>query len=320
MLVVKGSDAGGSVTVERWSLQPLAKKGSQSFNELPQQPNGYALSPHGDGLASVVHFPRNQLQLSNFDTKAPVKTIAFPVERANTVPSMIGFLDPGHFCVRWTLGGITNYQIWSSSGATSRMVAPEMEFGSDNVAFSPNGHLLATIGHGTSGLQQILIYNLDTGMIARRISPTSESFKSDGLAFSPDSSQIGLCAVLSNVTTVLTFKVQTGAPLLSQMLTTADATPASAVAHPVNRAAESEATAGLLWLQDGLAWLVNGNDLYECTSGKQIGALNLPDVVNVQLAGSNSVLILQKTAEGGKKLVVAKWDDASLKAAIDKVK
>jgi predicted Zn finger-like uncharacterized protein len=316
-LVVKGSDAGGPVTVERWSVQPLAKKGSQSFSELPQQPNAYALSPHGDTLVAVVHFPRNQLEISNFESKAPPRVVPFPVERLNAVPSLTGFLDLSHYGVRWTFGGITNFQIWNTTASSSHMIAPEMEPGPNNIAFSPDGRWLATIGRGPMGVQQIILYNVGTGVVARRISPTSELFKSTGLAFSPDSTQIALCAVLSNVTTVLTFKVQNGLPVLSQMLGTADATPSNATAHPANGAAT---TPGLLWLQNGLAWLINGNDLYETTAGKNIGSLNLPDVLDLQLAGANSVLILQKTADNTKRLVVAKWDDAALKSAIDKVK
>jgi hypothetical protein len=318
-LVVKGSDAGGTVTVERWSVQPLAKKGTETFQELPDQPNAYAVSPQGGTLVAVINFPRHQIQISNFDTKVPPHTVNFPADKPDAIPSLVGFLDTTHYCVRWTLHGIVNYQVWNTFPSTSHMIVPAMEPGPNNVAFSPNGRWLATVAPGPMGVPQIILYNAETGMVIHRISPTSETFKSAGLAFSPDSSQIAVCAVLGSATSVLTFKVQGGTMIASQLLnTTSPPSTIVAIAHP--DAKETPTTPGLLWLQNGLAWLVDGNDLYETTAGKNIGSLNLPDVVDVQLAGTDSVLILQKNADNTKKLVVAKWDDAAIKAAADKVK
>ncbi len=114
------------------------------------------------------------------------------------------------------------------------------------------------------------------------------------------------------MTTLLSFKVQTGAPAYSGMLGAAPA--------PNAGERESQHPPGLLWLQNGLAWLVNGNDLYDTSSGKKIGSLNLPDLVDARLAGMDSVAFVQTTAEGTKKATIAKFDDLQIRAEAAKTK
>ncbi len=141
MLVVKASDS-GTVTAERWSVQPSAKKGVQTFSELPKQPNCYALSPNGSTLVAVVHFPKNQLQISSFDNKPPR---VFPLEEGSASPTLLGFIDNTHVCLRWNLGGMSKIQIWNTyAGSPSRTIPVELLGGArEEIATSPNGRLMA---------------------------------------------------------------------------------------------------------------------------------------------------------------------------------
>jgi hypothetical protein len=190
----------------------------------------------------------------------------------------------------------------------SRTITPERPEGDACIVFSPNGRFMATTGRGSNGEQELVLYNPDTGVVMRRITPTTSAFQLNGLAFSPDSMQIGMCATISSVQTLFSFKVATGASTYSGMLP--------------NKGTEMRSGAnggvpGLLWLQNGLAWLVDGNDLYDVTTGAKIGALQLPAMADEGLVGPDSIVLTQQLPDGTKKAIVARFDDAKFKGSAD---
>ncbi len=195
-----------------------------------------------------MHFPKDALHLASFDNKT-VRDI--PLDVPGATGRLVGFIDGNRFAIRWEMGGVVKVQIWNTFNATAtKTITPERPDNNACIVFSPNGRYMATTGRGTNGEQEVLIYNVETGMLFKRITPTTSAFQLNGLAFSPDSMQIGMCATISSVQTLFSFKVATGAPEYSGML------PNKGTEMP---SGANGGVPGLLWLQNGLAWLVDGN-------------------------------------------------------------
>jgi hypothetical protein len=223
----------------------------------------------------------------------------------------VTFLDSSPPRVITKIG--STLQLWNATSLkpAGMLTLPPGAFPESNgMAVSSNLRYVAIVANEGAGVQ-LTIYDPANPltMILRRIQATSTPVeKLIGIAFSPDSKQIAICVVMQEVTTVLPFNVSNGTPLFTPILSTRQPAPT-----------ERTLTPGFMWLQNGLGWLVEGNDLYD-TTGKKLGSLHLNNVTDARLVGTDSFLMLQQTQAGPKRAVLANFDDAKIKAAIDKFK
>lgn len=311
-VLAKTSDE-GIVTLEHWTLDPLAHKGSVGLVESPVLPASFVVSPKGDTVVACTHLPREQIQVLGFESNKPPQI--FPQRENPPVPPVaVAYLANINARVAIRAANILQFVDPIALRPTGNITLPgSVPDSPDATAVSPNSRYLAVVDNAPSGTQ-IIIYDPETsgiGMVYRRIQATSKPVERViGLAFSPDGKQIALCAVMQQVTTILPFSVMTGAPAFSPILSTRQLVPAN----------DRVKAPGLLWIQNGLAWLVYGDELFESTTGRKIGNLHDSNMIDTQLVGPNSVFLLEKTPSGGSRAVLAQFDTDKIRAAIDKLK
>ncbi len=305
----------GMVTLEHWTLDPLTHKGNVGLVESPILPATFVVSPKGDIVVACTHLPREQIQVLSFESGKPPQV--FPQRESAPVPPVaVAYLanngSDSRVAIRASniLQFVDPIALRPAGSITLPASCPETP---DAFAVSPNSRYLAVVDNAGTGTQ-IIIYDPTStlpGAVYRRIQATSKPVERViGLAFSPDGKQIALCAIMQQVTTMLPFTVANGAPAYSPILSTRQLAPAN----------EHVSAPGLLWLQNGLAWLVYGNDLFDSTSGHKLGSLQAPDMVNAQLAGPNSIFFVERTGSGENRAVLAQFDTDKIQAAIDKLK
>ena len=308
MAVVK-NDKNGTVIVQRWSIDPLARKGELSYQEVPKQPNVYALGPKGDALVVLSRFPRLQLTIASFDGK-PARSI--PLNEPEATPTLLGFTDPGHFIVRWDRNGQTVLQIWQAlSGMAVRKINAEpFDEGPNCFAVSSNGRTIAT-----ANSKQIMLYDAQYDAqftpAPKRISPIlSTDGQCLGLAFSPDNSRIAIRVQAFDVNSILTFNVQTRALIGTNILPSDDA----------NRVKNPPVANGLLWLHDGSGWLACDEGMFETERGRKIGDVERSGISSAYLPTANTVLMVSEHADGKRVLEVGRLDFERIRGQIEALK
>ncbi len=307
MLVVRNGD--GQVKVEKWDAYPPVKKAEAGFPLFPKKASEYMLSPRGDYLAAMAFFPRSEIEIVSFDGKTPRKNATLDVPDATA--SLLGFMDDGHFYVRWDPSGasgtgMVKLQQWSVlTGQSLRPTPPLAAMAGDrSTAISANGRMLAAFEPGG----QLAIYTLETGALQRRIHPSDLPFDFYGLAFSPDGNQIAVYGVLSDVPTVMAFRIQSGAPQGTAVVAAADM-----------RGKDDAMKRRLIWLADSAGddlWLVDGNELADAVTGRKIGSLGLSGVVDQAVTGNSTMEFeLPGSSDGTENVVVARLDDQAIHEA-----
>jgi len=314
--------------VQRWATDPLTKRGDISFQELPKQPNAYALSPTGAHLLVLVKFPKWQLEIHTFDGK-PVKKIALTDNLAagetEAVPGIIGFTDPLHFWLRWDLGGMTVLKGYNCpSGESYRKILLDSSFdtGTNDWAMSPDGKLLAAFNRFNGASKEVLIYDLTGAVPVRKFRPMSMDFYCKGIAFSPDNRQIAIYAVAKEATTVLSFSVAKGESVQTAILPQQEIPPPriGRIRRNGERVAVEAEPRGLLWLKDGL-WLVDGNDLYDPESGRKVASFGATGVIDQRSVGGSVLALIQAGAGAeARKVTVGRLDETAVKAAVEAAK
>jgi predicted Zn finger-like uncharacterized protein len=315
-VVIAKNPEDGIATIERWTIDPLGRKGSTTVIESAVRPATFVLANKGDLLLACTHLPLEQAKVLSFDSSKPQQALSvqnFP----GATPVALGFLESagGRVVIRtgssirfFTISAINN----ALNQASNLTLPPEAVNEPDGIAMSPDGRHFAILDNEPAGLQIVIYDPLSTvaGLIARRIQVTSAPVeKVIGLAYSPDGKQIAACAVMQQLTTLLPFNTGNGTALPSLILSAGE---------PAFKT-EGEKTPGLLWLQNNLAWLLNGNDLYDTRTGKKIGSFHVSDVINEQLAGPDSIMLLQRPPGGGCRAVLARIDDDKIRAAAQKL-
>jgi len=304
MLTLKTTDT--TTEVDRWCLNPLEKKDHSSYPLFAKKMPQFALSSKGDALAALSFFPRRQLDVLTFDNKTPKKLYVLdlpanvPDGAILAVPAMLGIVDFAHFYLRWDLNGQSVLQTYgTTSGMAWRAAAIGPGVETCPAAFSPNGHTVAVFGRN-----QISFFNVDGSASPKPVIVASNMIvRQLGLAFSSDSTQIGIYAAVQDLPTVMVFQVRNGEPLCTTLLSQV---PLGKNAEPMPHA--------LLWLPGAQAWLVNGNDLIDGATGAKFGSLGLSGLAEPQVVGPSLVALTFK-AETGPRTILAKLDDAKIRAA-----
>jgi len=124
-----------------------------------------------------------------------------------------------------------------------------------------------------------------------------------GLAFSADSSQLAIFAAVTDLPTLMVFQVKTGDTVSTNLLSQT----------PLPKDAEGMPH-GLLYLPGAQAWLINGNDLMDGATGVKFASLGLSGVTEPQLVGPSTLAMTFK-GDSGPRTILAKLDDAKIKAA-----
>jgi len=309
MLVIKNSDTESSV--QKWEVNPPAQKADATFPAYPKKPSEFLVGSRGDLLVSLNFFPRNELVITSFDNKIPKKNV--PLDIPNSVPSLVGFYDPGHFYLRWDEGsvpsGMAKLQQWNAgAGQALRMTAsiPAAPPGG-SIVIAPGGKTLAVCE--PSG--QLALFSMDNGALLRRIKASDLSFNFINMAFSPDGGTIAVYGMVSDVPTISSFRVATGAPIVNVV-----------VSASLTRPRDDPMKHRLIWFQDSAGedlWLANGRMLFDAASGKRVGKLELDDVLDQQLAANDTLVFeLPGARDGSENLVIAHWNDAALHDAVIK--
>jgi hypothetical protein len=216
------------------------------------------------------------------------------------VPALLGIVDFAHYYVRWDLNGQSVLQAYgTTTGMPWRAAAIGPGVETCSAAFSPNGHTVAVFGRN-----QISFFNVDGSASPKPIVVASDMVvRQLGMAFSSDSTQIGMYAAVQDLPTVMVFQVKNGDPVCTALLSQV----------PLGRNAETMPHA-LLWLPGAQAWLVNGNDLLDGATGTKFGSLGLSGLAEPQVVGPSTVALTFK-GEGSPRTILAKLDDEKIRAA-----
>ena len=329
MLVLKNDDT--TTTVERWSVNPLEKKGEISVPYFAKQPSTFALSPNGDLLATLVLFPRPQLEITSFESKNAKKVVQITevVAQRTAVPMLLGFLDEGRIGILWNDASFSGVQTISAvSGMSIRLLETEVPLvhNPDMTAVSNDGRLLAAMSID----RRINVFDLNQPPVPNRghggshmvamsnpiqaVPPPPQRFRPVKICFSPDGKQVALYALMDDISTVLGFKTN-GEPTYSCVLSGKPRSLALSEdpSVPVPGRTSGTCTHELAWLQDGRFWLANGTELVDVTSGKRIANFDF-DVTDQQLVGPDCIALLTGEKDT-KRVTIAKLDEDRLKAA-----
>ncbi|HEY4328350.1 MAG TPA: hypothetical protein VGN88_01340 [Phycisphaerae bacterium] len=307
---------GTTTDVQRWSItnpdKPEKKERIVGVPYFAQRPPVFCLSPKGDAAVAMVSFPRRQLEITYFDNKIAKKIIPFdgtvPAEAAGSFP---GFLDINRFTTRWDYKGSTIVQVISTpTGQEARHFNIDVAVPpSDSVVISPSGRLMAVYGTNQNAApnlphNQLILVNLDSGNIQGRINVSDLPVRFLGLAFSPDSAQVALYCAVSDLPTIMTFKVTTGAIISQNLL--------SQVPLDKNFVAPSHS---LLWMPGNQNLLVNGADLVSPITGKKFGSLELSGILDQQIVGTSTLALIVPNPDKSTRLALAKLNDKTISDA-----
>jgi predicted Zn finger-like uncharacterized protein len=327
MISVKTVD-GGTALVQRWATDPLAKRGELTFQELPKQPNTYAISPNGAHLIVLQRFPKWQLEICNFDNR-PSRKIAIaenlPPGEQDAVPSLIGFVDNMHYLLRWDLMGRSAIRAYNCPGGDSfRGTAIESSDSDINQwAISPDGRSVAVVSRFPTNRELLIYDTLGNGPV-RRFRPLAMDFICKGIAFSPDSRKIAVYAVAQAATTVVSFNFK-GEAVNTAILPPQPFANNGMGMRPrfaMNNAnnVTPAAPRGLIWSKNNNLWIIDGTELYDPESGRKVGSFNIPGPLDQDLIGNDSIALIQRTGEDTRRIITAKFDDGAIRTAMEKLK
>jgi predicted Zn finger-like uncharacterized protein len=313
MLTVKVSET--SMDVQRWTINPLEKKERiNGVSFYAKKPALFALSPKGDTVVNLAFFPRRELDISYFDNKTakkiiPISTTSLP---ADTVASFPGYLDASRVCIRWDYKNSTILQVVAAlTGSEVRhmnvdVTVPE----APAVVISPNGKIMVIYGTSPRSpsprdpRNQIIVLNTDNYNLQGRISVSDLPVRFLGMAISPDNTQVAVYAAVSDLPTILIFKLSNG-EMLSQSLLSQSPMPRNAEFSPHP----------LLWVPGCQSLLLNGTTLVSPATGKKIASLDFTGMVDQQIIGANTIAYIIRNADGTTRLALAEFDNAKIQAA-----
>jgi hypothetical protein len=193
------------------ATEPVAAAQFQTDPQFRNNPGAYALSPDGKLVARLVSFPNLKAAVYSVDAKSDL--VSIDLEDKYGEPTLVGFIAPDRFVVRWTKYGNSGVEVWDAkAGRRGRQtdlfqVVPQPSPGSE--AVSPDGRTYAVVnqsGGATAvrpprgaaaaapGQMQIALYDLVAGGQPRRFLVTGlenvHGVQPAGLAFSPDKTRI----------------------------------------------------------------------------------------------------------------------------------
>lgn len=239
--------------------------------------NGYTLSPDGEFLCFVTDFPRLAMQVWSFGAGRFLRQI--DLEAGDGEPRTVGFCAPDQLVLQRNRNGQTSLQVWNLKAARPRPMSfavPAFDIDPNRYAFSPDGSTITFIVQGAGGAD-LESYTLATGRPIKQMPIVEVNWNNNvtvaGLAYTPDSQRIA--AVFADNQGAGFFVAwpatgRGGKALVQQFLPIG-----------VNLPAEHAGFGGTTfqgrafhWLDQGHAWLLYGNSVFDADTGAMLGSLN----------------------------------------------
>jgi predicted Zn finger-like uncharacterized protein len=309
MLALRNVD--NNILADRWSLNPLGKKEQYVSPNFPKASPQFALSAKGDAVGILSFLPRRHLEVAATDNKtSPVSVwldVAANVPQGTTAAaatSLLGVGDPKHFFLRWDMSAQSALQVFTvpvspPNTFTWRSLAIGPVADNCPPVMAPNGRITAIFGRNN------IIFAQNDGVAPPRPFPVSNdaSVRLLAMAFSPDSAQIAVYAIIANLPTLTCYQVRNGALVFTALLSQS----------PMERNA-SVFPHSILWLPGASYCLINGNDLVDTATGRKFASLGLTSLADAQVVAPSTLALTFKTPTGS-HTVLGKLDDAKIRAA-----
>ena len=283
-LLVRGTQGDTVEVFDAKAAEPVATADFQTDQQFRSSPGGYALSPDGKSLARLASWPKLQASVYSFEKKAEAHSI--DLDEKFGEPSLVGFMSPDLFVVRWQKLGEYGIEVWNAkTGKRGRQlplfrVDPPPSPGSE--AVSPDGRTYALVnraapanaprgraGAATQQGMQVLLYDVIGGATQPRrfqvpVLGNQPGVSAAGLAFSPNKQRLALLLVDNQGRAVVVqWNMATGKPL-----------PEHALAERVDLPRVGFGRVrGLDYVADGRALLVAGRTLINPDTGATLAVL-----------------------------------------------
>ena len=258
-----------------------------SDQQFRNNPGAYALSPDGKLVARLTAFPKLRAVVYSLEKKA--EALAIDLEERFGDPTIVGFLSPDKFVVRWHKFAEFGVEVWDAkTGKRGRQVNlfrvdPQPSPGGE--AVSPDGRTYAVVNRappptnaaarGRVGAMQaagmqVLLYDVLGGATQPRRLPVpvlgnQPGVTTAGLAFSPDKQRLALLLVdAQGRSVVVTWNVATGKPLPERVLSERLDPPRIGFGR----------ARMLDWVADGRALLVAGRIVLNPDNGETLAVLD----------------------------------------------
>jgi hypothetical protein len=303
--VVRAGRAGHD-HVELWSTEAWEKT-SELDVPRDQKGNNYALSPDGETLAYVSDFPRHAVQVWSFKDRRMVRPL--PLDDGNGEAAVIGFAAPEQLLVHRRKGAEAAIQVWPvRAGRPRQFVISDVDPRTTPTAVSPDGQVIAFLVRGGNGAD-LESFALATGRPIKQMPIVDVNWNLvaaiAGFAFTPDSQRIaGVFADGQGAGVYVEWPAagRTGRAVRQPFLPVG-------VNPPAVHEGFGPTFKGrpMHWLDNGNAWLLWGNAVFDTETGTPLGDLKIPAVHSQSTAG-NTAHLLVADPFGGQRLDEVRLD------------
>jgi hypothetical protein len=305
-VAVVRSGRAGHDRVERWSTETWEKSAELDVPR-DQKGNDYALSPDGESLAYVSDFPRHAVQVWSFKDRRMMRQL--PLDDGDGEAFVLGFSAPEQLLVQRRKGAEAGIQVWPvRAGRARQFVMSDIDPRTTPWALSPDGQVIAFLVRGGTGAD-LESYALATGRPVKQMPIVDVNWNLvaavGGFAFTPDSQRIA--AVFADghgagVYVEWPAAGRTGRAIRQPFLPVGVKPPAA-----LEGFGPSFEGPPLHWLDNGKAWLLWGNSVFDTDTGTQLGELKIAGVRS-QSAGGKAAHLLVSDPFGGQRLDEVKLD------------
>lgn len=233
-VVVRNQQADTVEVFDAKATEPVAVAQFQADQQFRGNPGAYALSSDGKLIVRLVSWPNLKAVVHSLDTKTDVQSIDLDDKFGE--PTVVGFLTPDRFVIRWHKFGNHGVEVWNAKGGNRGRqidlfeVQPYPAPGSEAIA--PDGRTYAILdrnerstgGRGqprgpvigqVQGKLQVVLYDLVGGGQPRRFQvpglDNAPGVQAAGIAFSPDKARLaGLFVDPQGRSLVMTWSMNNG--------------------------------------------------------------------------------------------------------------
>jgi predicted Zn finger-like uncharacterized protein len=277
-------------------LPPAGEKPAStvSFRLDPGGDSRYVVSPGGDLLARVVTWPKPGVQVWTTADNKPGRTVDF--DDPTVAARVLCFRSADEVLVQRTAGDLCGIQVYNvRTGVRNPRLLRVPMIIENGFALSPNGLTLA-IAAKVDGTPQVQLIELSSGRTRKLAIPLAPQWPLTpaGLAFSPDSSRIGIVFEQDGNVLAVAWNVA------STLKTQEHVYPAGMLSIPPRTQFKGRA---MDWLDDASTWVLFGSVLVDVPSGQSLGSLGVAGVLNQRVVEGRRIYIEAPAEDGTKRLV-----------------